>query len=477
MAISFGDASQLPPAATPNADNWDSNTETLSGNKTLTDASETLQLLNPGGADRNVTLPTLSVNTPFFVIVNTGTSGYTLSVLDTRGQPLQVLSNGEIARVWTDGTSVFVEQLYSVSRQKYGRLTYSFGCSMSSPSYYFATNEESNQAQVNVLDHRTEHTIAVDGTIDLVTYHFTNASSTVIKLWKNGVENSTLGTVSATEGVLTPSISVSAGDQIGVEYDSGTAPGVSNIQLLVSPTSGNMASYSWGGYLLSAGYFFKVMGAYNASQTNTISYLTEQLVVSDCTADSISWNSSAASATTDIKIWKNGAESETIDLTGLTGVVSGLSTTFSAGDGVALEYDAGNIPQYTTFSLAVSDVFGAIYSLGGDCSTATSYYYGVNYEPDTGCTSTFSPLNELVVPTCVFSKLFLSRQSAQPTEAYELWKNGAVSGSSVNVGSTGEALVEFPVTSFAAGDTLAIRDVVSTNSGDTNINLYIELVD
>jgi len=48
---------------------------------TLTDNNKVIQFINPNGADRNVYLPTASINNHGFVIINTAASSYTLTVL------------------------------------------------------------------------------------------------------------------------------------------------------------------------------------------------------------------------------------------------------------------------------------------------------------------------------------------------------------------------------------------------------------
>lgn len=58
------------------------NTETLSGNKTLSESSQQYQVLNPNGSNRDVTLPVAGMQ---FIIKNTGSAGEVLTVKNSGG--------------------------------------------------------------------------------------------------------------------------------------------------------------------------------------------------------------------------------------------------------------------------------------------------------------------------------------------------------------------------------------------------------
>jgi hypothetical protein len=74
-----------------------SNTESLSGTKTLIATSAQYQFLNPNGANRDVTLPSPATNM-LFIIKNTGSSGNTLVVKDSGGS---AITGGTIANTVT----------------------------------------------------------------------------------------------------------------------------------------------------------------------------------------------------------------------------------------------------------------------------------------------------------------------------------------------------------------------------------------
>lgn len=82
------------------------NIEALSGNKTLTDASEPIQALTPDAA-RDVNLPVLAVTNPFFLIINPSGSGYDLTVKDSGGTPVDTVDDGETKMVLSDSSTAW----------------------------------------------------------------------------------------------------------------------------------------------------------------------------------------------------------------------------------------------------------------------------------------------------------------------------------------------------------------------------------
>lgn len=59
-----------------------SNTTTATGDITLTDSDKVMQFIDPGGSDRNVTLPAESIDNHGFLIVNTADADETITVKD-----------------------------------------------------------------------------------------------------------------------------------------------------------------------------------------------------------------------------------------------------------------------------------------------------------------------------------------------------------------------------------------------------------
>lgn len=81
-------------------------TATLAGTETLTTLSEPLQLLDPGGAARNVDLPAeASSDGLCFIIVNTADAAEVITVRDDAAATVATLAQNEAAMVFCDGVS------------------------------------------------------------------------------------------------------------------------------------------------------------------------------------------------------------------------------------------------------------------------------------------------------------------------------------------------------------------------------------
>jgi hypothetical protein len=110
-----------------------------------------------------------------------------------------------------------------------------------------------------------------------------------------------------------------------------------------------MAIIFLGGASMGAGDTGKHFGAQEGSNGGKSATLTSdnEMTVGFSGAFAIlSWNSVAADGTTVFKVIENGLVVQTVTLTGASGVAV-LTTTFAAGDQIAVEYDAGTAPGRT----------------------------------------------------------------------------------------------------------------------------------
>lgn len=90
------------------------NTETLSGDKTLSFGDAYHQRLDPNGSDRTVTAPpAVDMNRRAFLIENTAGAANKLTINDNGGSELATLRNGEMVRLVSDGSSVVAEGVVS----------------------------------------------------------------------------------------------------------------------------------------------------------------------------------------------------------------------------------------------------------------------------------------------------------------------------------------------------------------------------
>lgn len=81
------------------------NNETLTANKTLTDADAQIQFLNPGAANRDVVLPVGGDNNHPFYITNTSSATYTLTIKTSGGATVTQLNPGNTAILMPNRTT------------------------------------------------------------------------------------------------------------------------------------------------------------------------------------------------------------------------------------------------------------------------------------------------------------------------------------------------------------------------------------
>src|SRR5687768_8393865 len=74
---------------------------TMTGDETLTVKSSQFQRLDPGGADRTVTLPSVGTDDGyFFVVANAADAAETITVEDADASTVVEINQGEIAIVY-----------------------------------------------------------------------------------------------------------------------------------------------------------------------------------------------------------------------------------------------------------------------------------------------------------------------------------------------------------------------------------------
>lgn len=112
------------------------NTETLSGNRTLTDADGAIQNLDPGGTSRDVELPAEANTNSMFMIKNAADGAEDLVIKSDAPATIVTLKQGQSAFLFSDGTdwrfikingSIGKQTVYSGSPAMYPQTTN--GCS------------------------------------------------------------------------------------------------------------------------------------------------------------------------------------------------------------------------------------------------------------------------------------------------------------------------------------------------------------
>jgi len=104
---------------------------------------------------------------------------------------------------------------------------------------------------------------------------------------------------------------------------------------------------------MGAGDTTKHFGAWNNGNKSATASAQNQIAVPTTgTVKSISWFSDAATATTVLKIFKNGVLAETVTLTGVEGSKA-TSVAVTQGDYLGVTYDSGTAPTLTNLSLTI----------------------------------------------------------------------------------------------------------------------------
>lgn len=109
---------------------------------------------------------------------------------------------------------------------------------------------------------------------------------------------------------------------------------------------------AFGADLLTAGRYAAVNGYSAVAERAALDFGSEASAPRKGTITSLAWNTELGDATTVIKILVAGAVQATVTLSGAQGVDETLSVAVTAGQKVALEFDAGTAPgegQYQTF--------------------------------------------------------------------------------------------------------------------------------
>lgn len=99
--LAENDAGNSATKVTVDGSNLAVNVETLSGNKTLVDADAAIQVLDPGGADRDVTLPALASTNHNFTIINAD-SNYTITVKKPDTSTLESVADDNARNYYSD---------------------------------------------------------------------------------------------------------------------------------------------------------------------------------------------------------------------------------------------------------------------------------------------------------------------------------------------------------------------------------------
>lgn len=110
----------------------------------------------------------------------------------------------------------------------------------------------------------------------------------------------------------------------------------------------------FGGSVGGGGLLYLIPGGTgdNAAYAASTAGITRLFLPSAVSLRSMAWDTSAGDATTAFEVRVNGAVSQTVTLTGATGVTTGLSIAVAQGAYLELKHSAGTVPGGCVFCLA-----------------------------------------------------------------------------------------------------------------------------
>lgn len=446
----------------PTAGSWGVNTETLAGNKTLVDADDVVQFLNPGDDTYVVTLPVITTATPFFKVVNDAPDGSTgqLLVRSSGGSTVAVIDPAQGVDLYNDGTSTWKSSLfdYTVAVAPGAALVFQ-GAETS--TYAFAVNGLLNDTTISTPE--AQHSIPAAGQI---THLFRDVTNTGVSTYTVYVNNVSVGSVTAsgsgtaTQEILTfnPPIDVAAGDYVDVRID--TQRGNSRVGLILTGQGGYVLKF--GGNAFGANYFWHVAQAADQSsqlQTSlTQSWYQEAVVVGSVTASVVAFVTNASASPMTCDLYKNGIVSESLSIT--TTQKGGLlysgtdtaSTVYADGDRLAIRHTDANSFQSQLSILMTGGGVQAIHCSLGSGINGYADWFLPSWQW-TGSTGLIQ-YNEMLAMADGIPTIGYNHQNA-PSQNHSLWKNG-VESETLNMQALNGTVAASTV--YTRGDLIALRN-------------------
>ena len=448
---------------------WGENTETLSADKTLTDSDGEKQFLDPNGTDRRVLLPALGSSNPVFFIYNTGFTAADLIVQSANGATVAIVSSQSALLVVSDGnrwagfTQTIVSDAVRGYALRYGALNANTG------EYLRSLGDAVDGDPGSTYDGLAALTVPSPGVIRRLGKRSQTSAAITWKIWKNGAASETIVESAASTATLSSAETfVAEGDTVAVEFDAGTSGQTTvGLHVLAEPT------VLWFGENQSPAGAGNYLAAYaSTSTTGSLSAEKEADTWENGTLDLLAWNVNVASAY-DLKIWKNGAESETISIASANEGTAAAATSVAPGDEIAVEIDTVGSWQGTVgLRFVPTAEAGISYPFGGDPG-ATGQFFETNKNGSDGIASaSITHLHEhLVLHEGRVQEIAYNTTSADSTTDVKVWKNGAVSETIELTGAEGR---EIATTVVAEEDTLALEYDAGTDPGEGNYQLITQ---
>ena len=375
------------PVVIPTPDSWGSNTEILAATKTLTNASETLQFLDPDGTDRDVELPAPGATNPFFLIYNTDETAKL--ILKQGATALAEVFPGTIAWMFSNGTA-WISNSFSATQLGLSAQLMFFGADLVSNGQFLRANGcPHTSAQVSSNSSTTVQMVVVQaGFLSKLVWNAETAQPNgSFEVFRNETESlgvvQTVGAIRGTHTFQFP-VQLAVGDRLSVT--TGNTSVFDRTQVILVCSHGLPSNTLVFGNDGDTTDYWLAGGEANTPGDITLNHEKEMMILGSCTLDRIgllSGNDLTAGTRT-LEIYKNTVLQETITLTGGvfangdTHVVKDAvgTTTFVEGDRIAVKSGgSGNILSNATLTLYFTGLPGHIYQWGGSTNGANGWHY------------------------------------------------------------------------------------------------------
>jgi hypothetical protein len=412
-----------------------SNRQVLGGALVLTNASPTIQYLEPSigiigvyGQDRAVRLPVVGTANPIFFIFNTGALGNLIIENNAGTIGHYTVFSGSGIRVWSDGTDYAFEDLGFLKSDLNSIQTWPYGNNVNQGGDYLYACGEADETN-NGLTSSRYHVMTNTGTLKFLSWRSQEVASTFsFDIYVDDVLAGSTETMTGRWGQvgIPGNVAVVAGQRVSFLMQ-GNVPNEMTAYLGVA-TRGSGAgglTLSWGGHGSSAGTGFTNMIASRADiGGNLPDHVSARYRLPySGNAVGFSWYTSTGTVGTNARIYKNGVSAWSGALTGASGF---LATPFSVAinDDIALAvWESGTDPNDTHSSL-VFDMAAKAYFVGGVFALNTFYTANAPANKSAPASATPDENHEVTIQEGGRLSIGWSSELSGSADPWRLFKNG-----------------------------------------------------
>jgi len=474
-------AAETPSDAKPTTTSWGVNRQELSGNVTLTDSGDTLQVLDPVLVGRDVTLPPLADTNPVFFIANVSQYSSPLTLKDNGGGTLTTIDPGEVVMAYSTGLggAWVVLTPFATESSPVGGLAgpYQF-MQLTTPS---STTTPANYRFA--LDASLVRDVMIHVPTTLLGFAYPDLGSVapVFGVYKNGALD-TSETIPSDSGpaVITWSVPPTGvlGDNFFYRYEQLNGLGGTRFftyfHSVDSDSDGGMLSFMWGSNDINTDEY---AGVQSQSVDNFTPSYSHQLTIprgGNLATFCADHPETGIGLPGDYDIHVNGALDQSV-LVDQNEDSTLTSSAVSAGDELMLRWRGGGQNGMAYYSIGITGSGArAVVSFGGSDDGVSPKVYEPWYRPEFGLANTVDESAEVFIADSHTLDSMSYRTQQTDNAAYEILKNGATDQTPSKGASDDSGVISLSGTEYVQGDTIALR-LSSTTPQDSN--LHIAFVD